>query len=513
MQKIKMICGIVLISLCVINPAVAAVQLTAAKSAKLQKAHEVALRVRDKTGDVSAAISTLQEAGIADVLTVIPPAYEPAAYQKLLHDYAYMLLQRDDRYLEAADLFKRVILLNPEYHTAYLGLGDVYYKAELKKPNPQNRVAYTQAYQQYAALVRKKKIKTVLPLRVAASIYGAAVNDVCDMSKYLIHNNLNYDFENLFDPVLKTEAVPAKSLVGVVKHPMFHNMLEKAQGSIAYSRIDLDNDGSLEEHYASRSSVDNCKRHVFVKIANDVSSVLNNALLDRYMQPGQLCGEADLQLLRFNDRNYLLEKIPDARRSYVIKIYDFKKDGGYQQRCEVAPQTSVELQVSTDCNAAVCNSLLSGIDAAVQKQGQVGDEKEVADAGTLRFAVPQNQMSLYEPYIQSPFLYKADIDNDGKDEIIARLWQETAQGKRYSYRLFKQNPQQLWQPYVFPVIAGDEGIKADEWFFVHSETGQQYIVTYGVFQYPETGQREYRLRVYWLTPNGNQYLGTVKTRK
>jgi hypothetical protein len=119
-------------------------------------------------------------------------------------------------------------------------------------------------------------------------------------------------------------------------------------------------------------------------------------------------------------------------------------------------------------------------------------------------------------YIESPHQYLVDLDNDGEQELIARLWLSQPDGRlEYQHRLFKKQNGQ-WQQWSLPVSEGDADLGSRQWFFVESFENSQYIVAYTVGEDVDAGLNPitlYALTIYQLKANQLSLLGEIRTHQ
>jgi hypothetical protein len=98
--------------------------------------------------------------------------------------------------------------------------------------------------------------------------------------------------------------------------------------------------------------------------------------------------------------------------------------------------------------------------------------------------------------VRSPHQYLADLNNDGTDELIARIWQPDATGQRhYSFRLFNQ------QSGYWSLFKLSPPLAENTWFYIDRVQNQNYLVTYTAMQEWQENRligNRYQFRIYRL---------------
>lgn len=496
--------------------------LTAEQQEKLLAAQRVAERVYDKTKNADGAVKVLEEAGIELLTQAGSAALRDPVNLGLLEAYAGYLTYVDKRQQDAATHLKTVLKVDPDRASAYLALGDLYYARYEQQPQAQYQRIYKNAYKKYVAKLIKQGESIILPEKIIRVVYGE-VRDICGLLQAATSKGRVPELARFMNPETKvgqkTTADPAKgtSLIGLFK---------VAEGAVRYSELDVDNDGYQEQRYTA-NLLDGCQRNLFYRETAGGFAYYSNALFDEYYKPTTICGQSRVFPLRFKEKNYLIEHKVGQGEPETVKAFAVEPAGEARQLCELKagpkskpvqaslnqPKSELQSNLRVQCEEAVCERLAAKIDDIVAADGQVGVEWLVSDIAAHDFSNDIDLNTALDPYVKSPHQYLVDLNNDGNKELVARHWQQTDQGLRYSHRLFYESNGQ-WNQWLWPgLVPADKAVAiADNiWFFVERMNNSHYLVTYDVRR--SADQLQYQLRVYHIDSGAMRYLGRLQTQQ
>jgi tetratricopeptide (TPR) repeat protein len=506
--------SILLLSICFLAFRGYAYELPAAEQDKISAAWRLAARVYQETGDAAGAVKVLEEAGVARLEKGRPDNMPVKAYLDAIEAYAGYLARTAEADNRAAEYLKIVIKNDPSRTSAYRNLGELYYRRFQRDTNPQYRRIYEQAYAKYVERLLVEGVRAVLPQHIIQAVYPQS-REVCLLVRNLHERSRLRDLDILFNAEHDISELNLSDPEGVYTSlgPSFSGFLQSVSGAITRSSVDIDNDGTAELRFRALAA-NGCQRDLFYKQFGTQTALLSNTLLDEYYRGRRICTGDLLQIVRVNNTNYLLEvkQRPDLQSLQLIEL---RPSGEHLQHCHIAPPTTLERNLVTDCQAAICKFLAGNIDKIIAADGQVGKEWLVGDVSGQVFAPGVIADTALKPFIESPHQYLADINNDGEDELIARLWQAQAGGKlEYQYRLFKMQDKQ-WAPWTLPAPDKGTGPGPWQWFFIESFENDFYIVAYTAGKGVDADSKpimSYKLAVYHLSQNQLTNLGELRTR-
>lgn len=313
-------------------------KLPPANAGDLQKAQHLAERVFAETGDAAGAVKVLEDKGIAGLVGQRPAGFSAEVYAELLETYAGFLTRLPERRREAAVLLKTVIETDPDRTSAYLDLGDLYYRLHQDEPRDEYLEVYTAAYEKYVERLRKQARPILLSSSVVEAAYAAEGLDICGITGRLLQTRQLADLDLFFNPETGIEDL-TKTDAGGEGMPVasFAGFINGSAGVIRKSSIDVDNDGQPETRYSAATSAGDCRRNVFYRRVDDRSALLSNDLLDGYYEPDRLCGGGRISFVRFRQQNYLLERHPLQENRWKLLVFRLTPAGGYSQLCTVQP--------------------------------------------------------------------------------------------------------------------------------------------------------------------------------
>ena len=508
MQQIMNKCWVVIIVLNLITLLSAqAYANSVAEQEKLEAAHRVAARVFKKTKNADGAVKVLEEAGIALIVDAANALNDPINMD-ILEAYTKYLSHIENRQSEAAGYLTSILKKDPSRVSAYLNLGDLYYRRHKKQANAQYRRIYVNAYKKYVSKLIEQDISVLLPDRIFEAVYSNT-GDVCGLLREVSEQKSVLELLHFLNPEtgLKEKSEPeigeGASLVGLFK---------TAEGPVHYAEIDIDNDGSKEQHYSATIG-NGCQRNLFYKEIAGELVFMSNFLFDKYYQPERICGGSSLLSLRFKDKNYLIERQVKGAEQLGLWVFEILASGQARQLCQIATLTELQANLSRKCDAAICERVANNIDKIVAAEGQAGVEWLVSNIAEQRFSSSVKSDMELAAYISSPHQYLIDLDNDGQKELIARLWWQTDQGLQYGHRLFKSMGGQ-WSEWQWPVYTTDAvvpEITSDSWFFVESLENTNYIISY--IPTKSDSVMQYTIHIFNINAAGMHYLGEVESHQ
>jgi hypothetical protein len=486
--------------------------LTNAEILKLEKAGELALRVFDKTGDAAGAAGVMEEAGMRRLLKHGRPAQsELTTYVGLLEDYASLLVRIPARAKEAAPVLKTVIELAPQQVHAMLALGDLYYAQFLQKPDEQYRKIYTAAYQKYVGQLRQQSIPQFLPPHIVDAVYAAGEQEVCAFAQQRLNNNQSHDLFLFFNPATDQQML-IKTTGNTTLPPgeageYFASFVAASAGNIRRSQVDIDNEGYPEIHYFSQAG--DCQRNLFYQQHADVSQLLNQEDLTAFYETGRVCGASRLAPLHYRRQNYLLEYQKPPTTVATAHIYRVTPER-LVELCRLTPSNNFQgTAIESDCQQPVCLKIKKEMEHLIAAKIPTGIE-QMTDHTAQVFSPAVLHNSALLPFVNSQHQYLADLNNDGTEELIARIWQKDATGQtHYSHRLFSK------QSGAWNVLQLSPALADDTWFYVERMQNQSYIVTYTALQEWVDNQlagKRYEFRVYRLEGGRLIEIGALQAR-
>jgi hypothetical protein len=305
---------------------------------KLQKAQRLATRVFDETGNAAGAVQVLEEAGIGRLVEERIHGIPSGTYAGLLETYGGLLAWLPDRRQEAAAILKTVIETDPERASAYVHLGNLYYRLHRQEPHDSYMAVYSAAYRKYVDRLRKQKQQILLSSHVAEAAYGSGGLDICGFTARLQQERQLADLNRFFNPETEVSSL-SKTEAGEEGMPAasFSSFISGTTGIIRKSLIDVDNDGHLETRYSAAAMTGDCRRNVFYRHVDGQSMLLSSSLLDDYYRPNRLCEGGRIFFVRYLQQNYLLEQRPLPDEARKTTVYRLTPTGGYLQLCTVEP--------------------------------------------------------------------------------------------------------------------------------------------------------------------------------
>ena len=508
-------CGV--LSLCITLPVmqVRAYQLPAAELDKLSAAQRLAARVFQETQDANGAVKVLEEAGVQRLEKGRPANMTAKVYLDLIEAYGSYLARIPGSGDAAVQYLKKVIKADPARATAYLSLGELYYRRFHTAGDPQYRRIYRGAFEKYVERLRAAGGRAELPQTVLESVYPH-VNDICLLVRQLNEERHLPDLDLFFNPERDVIEMDQSDPEGIQSRlgASFDGFLQAVQGPVTQSTVDIDNDRQDEMRFSAATG-DGCRRNVFYKKFGEQTALLSNALLDEYYRGTRVCAGGSLHIARVKGINYIVEQQRRGDQT-DLQVFELRPSGEYVQHCRISPATVLERNLVTDCQASICKYLAGRINKIVAADGQAGSEWLVSDISTQKFAADVLSDPGLQLFVTSPHQYLADLDNDGEKELIARLWRTLPDGKlEYQYRLFKMQDG-VWQPWNLPVPDTGMGPGPWQWFFVESFENSQYIVAYTASKNQDAAARPvtvYSLVVYQLQNGELKRIGELRTQQ
>ena len=484
----------------------------------LINAHELAMRLYEKTQKFEEAAKLLENAKIGLILEDKPADLSQQQYVQILNDYAKILFQIPGRFLESEPLLSKVIKLQPDFMQTHLMLGDFYHRRNEMRPDKQFVKQYKLHYQYYIDQLKARKLRVLLPERIVQALYSTGNEDICQFVTAMSKNKLNYELDNFFNPETDIEILHRSAAGGFPNGEnsfTFADFSAHAKDTIRKAVADIDNDGVAELRYSITEAASGCKRNLFFQQLTDKRVVLTHNLLDKYYQSGYLCGTDNLHVFAYRNRNYLLEKRSSSDGTMTVSIFDIAKKENFETVCSLSTTQESEYNIVSDCNLDVCRKLKSQFGYIIGADGQVGIEKLLSDNIGLVFSSQVMADPVLRKFTQSRHLYLADIDNDAEAELIARLWPMADSGQTaYEFRLFKKNGDQ-WLHYVLPAITGQsKSIPGSAWIFVMNYNHQNYLVSYDAYlsTIGTNTISHFELGIYHLGKEGFRLLGTLRAQ-
>jgi hypothetical protein len=492
-----------------------AYELPVAELDKIGTAQRLAARVYQETKDAAGATRVLEEAGVGRLEKGRPSNMTLKAYLDAIEAYAGYLALTAESDDAAAEYLKIVIKTDASRVSAYRSLGELYYRRFQQKPDPQYRRIYAGAFTNYVEHLLADNIRTALPQHIIEVVYPQA-RDICLLTRHLHAQDRLHDLDILFNPEREVSELNLADPQGIhtLLGPSFAGFLQTSNGPITHSTIDIDNDGHIELRFSANITT-GCQRDLFYKKFANQTALLSNTLLDEYFRGVRICAGSALQIARINHINYLIE-VHQQQNQRALKVLELRPSGEYVQHCQISPPTILEQNLVMDCRLPVCKHLAGNINKIITAEGQVGKEWLVSDVRGQAFSAKVTSDLTLKPFIESPHQYLADLDNDGSDELIARLWLSRSDGKlEYQYRLFKMTNGQ-WQPWNLPSPDTDAGPGPWQWFFIESYEGSNYIVAYTAGKGPDAEldpDISYKITVYHLSRDQLSRLGEIRTHQ
>ena len=475
---------------------------------KLLDAERVAARVYEKTGNADGAAKSLEEAGVELIIKGGPALLQKQTNLQVLEAYAEYLGLIETRQDEAAQYLKAVLKANPSRASAYLKLGDLYFRRQQTQANSQYRRISENSYKKYVQMLVQQNVSVLLPDHIIEAVYAGS--DICSLARAASQQNKVAELRRFMNP----EAAVSRSVAAdEAKGPTLKGLYQTAITPVRFAEVDIDNDGESEHRYTAKIQ-GNCQRNLFYKNEAGQFRYVSNPLFDQYFRSNRICGKSQLFPLRFKDKTYLIEQQVIAERQENLLVFEILVSGEAVQRCQVAALSELQANLTKSCDVAVCDHLAVKVDKIVAADAQVGSEWLVSDVAEQAFSKHLRSDPEVAAYINSQHQYLADLDNDGERELIARLWQQAAgQGLRYSYRLFKKIGEQ-WQLWRWPdppssVVVPD--IANDTWFFVESISNTNYVITYTATRTDTAMQ--YLMLVYHIDSAGIHFLGELRSHR
>lgn len=493
---------------------VQAFELPSVELDKLASAQRLAARVYQETKDAAGAVKVLEEAGVQRLDKGRPSNMTLKAYIDALEAYGGYLARIEGEGDVAAGYLKTVIKADSTRASAYRSLGELYYRRFGTKPDPQYRRIYQGAFKKYVGLLQAQGRKAVLPQHIVGAVYPN-VRDICALIDSLKSQRRLTDLSALFNPERQVSELDLTDPKGIhtLLGTSFDGFLQSALGPIIRSKIDVDNDGEIELRFLTQTA-NNCQRNLFYKKYGSQIALLSNKLLDQYYSADRICGQDTLQMVHYNNTNYILERQTGPSTVLDIQVYELRPSGEYMQHCEILPTSVLQKNLVKECDAAVCAQLIQKIDEIIAEDGQVGSEWLVSDVNAQQFVSAVTLNPALKPFANSQHQYLVDLDNDGERELISRLWSKLPDGKlEYQYRLFKLK-NDYWANWNLPSPSEGIGPGPWQWFFVHFFEDQNYIVSYSASKGAGTDSSaimQYRLVVYKLANNTLVRLGEIRT--
>ncbi|MBN1378032.1 MAG: hypothetical protein JXA04_02220 [Gammaproteobacteria bacterium] len=483
---------------------------------KLNSAQRLAARVYQETKDAAGAVKVLEEAGVERLAKGRPGNMPVKDYLDVIEAYAGYLARTADTGDAAAEYLKTVIKADSKRASAYRSLGELYYRQFQQKADPQFQRIYQRAFARYVERILAARIKTELPQHIIEAVYPQA-RDICLLVRNLNEQHRLNDLELLFNPEHEISELDLADPKGIhtLLGASFAGLLQTIEGPVTQSTIDIDNDGQAELRFSAHTS-EGCQRNLFYKKFGEQAALLSNDLLDEYYRGKRICAGSKLRIVHINNTNYIVEQQPTDTHQLDLQVFELRPSGEYIPHCRISPPTALERNLVNDCQAPVCKNLAGNINAIVAAEGQAGSEWLVSDVAAQKFNAGVVADPTLKPFIESPHQYQVDLDNDGEEELIARLWTPLTGGKlEYQYRLFeKQN--EFWQLWNLP--SPEEGIGPGpwQWFFIKAFENSNYIVAYTASKDVDAGSQpitKYQLTVYQLTKNQMTRLGVIRTQQ
>lgn len=490
-------------------------------SESITKASQLAVRVIEKAGDAAGAVNVFEEAGVLTILQTKPPNIPAEVYADVLLNYARALFQLPERYYEAEPIVLQMLKYSPDQYSGYLLVADI----NQKRYRATKEVIYGQRakqyYRQYIEHLTAKKLQTVLPERVVNTAYGAENLDVCSFVKRLLSEE-EYILYNLFKAETSLEILthdPGGSLLTSEFGITFKEFADTDSVPVYRSLVDIDNDGKSEIRYWKKLQNNSCMRNLFYKVEAGKNQLMTNVLLDQFFKAERLCGESDLTFIRYKNTNYFLEKRQLNATSLKYSIYQLNSEASWQNLCTLDMQTSVFADVKSDCEASVCKRIATISESIIAANGEGGIEQRIDDRSEpLAFDDAVMQDETLRKYASSQHMFLVDLDNDGENELITRLWEKAdeSESPRFSYRLFERiEGHWKWRPLPPVPLSTDKAaapLNEETWFFVEPYEEKNYIVTYKAFQKTQGVQQKmfYSMSVYFLQANHLQQLGRIQ---
>lgn len=486
----------------------------------MSKAAQLAARVLEKTGDAGGAVKVFEEAGILGILQAKPADFPLEVYTDVLLNYARILFQIQERYHEAEPVVLQVLKFSPEQYPAYLLAADIKQRRYHATKEPAYAQQAKQYYRQYIDALSARKLQTVLPDRVVNAVYDAENLDVCTFVKQLLSEKQDHVLYHLLKAETHFEKMKRdeKGILFTIEPGItFKEFADADMGVVYRSRVDIDNDESTEVRYWKKLQSNGCMRNLFYKKEAGKSRLVTNALLDSFFKAERLCGESNLEFLRFKSTNYFLEKRVLDLEALKYAVHYMDSGNSPQTLCTFDMQTPVSANITSECDAAVCKKIIVLSEAIIAANGERGIERRFDRSEPLRFDDSVMKENSLASYLLSPHVSFADLDNDAEDEMIIRLWEKPVENSppRFSYRLFERiNSHWKWRPFPVKLSTYINGSVLDDktWFFVESHEGKNYIVTYKVFQkiQDELEQLVYEMSIYYLQGEELQALGRIE---
>ncbi len=499
-----------------VSSQVQAYELPAVEQDKLIAAQRLAARVYQETKDAAGAVKVMEEAGVQRLDKGQPSNMTRKSYLDILEAYGGYLARHAGADETAASYLKTVIKADSRRASALRSLGELYHRRYNAKPDPQYRRIYQGAFKKYVGLLLEQRGKIVLPSYISEAVYPQA-KDICSLVYGLNRQNRLADLTVLFNPERQVSELDLSNPEGIhtLLGASFEDFKQSSTGAITRSKIDIDNDDSIELRFTARTAI-GCQRNLFYKKYGDQIALLSNNLLDQFYSADRICSGDALQMVRFGNVNYLLEVQAKSLQEPDLVIFELRPSGEYLQHCQTLRPSVLQQNLVQECQAPVCNQLARNIDSIVKEDGQVGSEWLVSDVSAQQFTQVALRDPVLKPFTESPHQYLVDLDNDGERELITRLWNTLPDGSmEYQYRLFKSRGGQ-WQAWTLP--SADEGLTPGpwQWFFVQFFENLNYIVSYSASKdvnVASTPVMRYHLVVYILKNDRLSRLGEIRTHQ